>query len=105
MKIKVYSFPKEDILRGFKPNEVYEVSSISISGDYCAYDMFYKIINNIGQETSVFDLCCEIVEQEKEIEQLLKYIENTWRNTSDLEIPYKFRYDINIEDYINFRTE
>lgn len=101
MKIKVYGFTEDDIKNGFKTSENYEVTTISISGDYCAYDLFYQIRNNKGDKIWIFDLTCEIVEQEKEIEQLLEDIEKLWRKSSELNIPYKFNYRIDMEGYID----
>jgi hypothetical protein len=105
MKIQAYGFTEEDIKNGFNSSTFYEVNRISILGDYCAYDLFYKIRNEQGKESWIFDLSCEIIEQEKEIEKLLEGIEKLWKENSNLDIPYKFNYEINVEDYISFKLK
>lgn len=104
MKIKVYGFTKQDVEQGFNPNGIYEVDSISISGDYCAYDLFYQIKNDLGHKCYVFDLSCDIVNEEQEIKQLLSNIEKIWDNSSNLNIPYKFNYDIGVKAYLDFKN-
>lgn len=95
MKIKLLGLFEDDIKNGFETHKEYTVNKVEISGDYCAYDVWYYITNEKGNTTCFQDL--NVKESETD-DRLDKFIENfnEFQKTMG-ELPYKFEFKIDLD--------
>lgn len=94
MKIKLLALTEEDIKNGLNTKDIYEVSNVEISGDYCAYDLWYYVKNNKNEDICFQDLNVEEIDVDEKLNFfILKFI-NFQRNT---DLPYKFNFKIDLD--------
>jgi hypothetical protein len=96
MKIKLNGLFEQDIENGFETQKEYEVNKVEISGDYCAYDVWYYITNEKGNTTCFQDLMVEEVGIDDRIEKFVANF-NDFLTFNNSDLPYKFEFKIDLE--------
>jgi hypothetical protein len=92
MKIKLNAITKDMENLGFNLNDVYDVQEIEVSGDFCAYDIFYKIQSKTGREDVVFDDLVNIIDDYTEFDDFMEVF-NKYIYDKNINIPYKFKFN------------
>lgn len=96
MKIKLHGLFEKDIENGFETNKEYEVNKVEISGDYCAYDVWYYISNEKGNTTCFQDLNVEEIGIDNRVDKFIANF-NDFLTFNNADLPFKFEFKIDLE--------
>lgn len=94
MKIKLLGLFEDDIKNGFETHKEYTVDKVEISGDYCAYDVWYYITNEKGNTTCFQDLNVKESETDERLNYFILRFINFQR---EMNLPYKFNFKIDLD--------
>ena len=94
MKIKLLGLFEDDIKNGFETHKEYIVNKVEISGDYCAYDIWYYITNEKGNTTCFQDLNVKESETDEKLNYFILRFINFQR---EINLPYKFNFKIDLD--------
>lgn len=92
MKIKPLMLSEDEIEKGFDISTEYPVDKVNVSGDYVAYDIWYHVTNDKGNELWIMDIYDNNVIVDDKLTRLLDLINYTVEQNED--VPFKFNYDI-----------
>ena len=95
MRIKLHGLFERDIENGFEIQKEYNVNKVEVSGDYCAYDVWYYITNEKGNTTCFQDLMVEEIGIDDRIDKFIDIFNDFQKTMGDL--PYKFEFKIDLE--------
>lgn len=98
MKIKLHGLFEKDIENGFEINKEYEVNKVEISGDYCAYDVWYYITNELNNTTCFQDLNVEEIGIDDRITKFIDNFNDFQKTMGDLLYKFEFKIDLESEE-------
>jgi hypothetical protein len=98
MIIKLLHLFEDDKNKGFELNKEYTVNKVQISGDYCAYDIWYYITNELNNATCFMDLNVEEVGKDKRLDKFIANFNDFLTfNNNNTNIPYKFQFELHMD--------
>lgn len=97
MKIRLSSITEEIKKLGFVLNDIYEVQEIEVSGDFCAYDVWYKIQSKTNEVTWMQDLFVKELDSNDKFDKFIDILnEKIFNNNEFEELPYKFKFNFSL---------
>lgn len=91
MKCKICGLCESQVDKGFKLDSIIDITKVEISGDYCAYDIWYY-----ANEEVFFSLSIEELETDDRLLNVINHLDNYLKDNEKYNLPFKFKYEIDL---------
>lgn len=91
MKCKIHGLCESQTEKGLKLGSIIDINKIEISGDYCAYDIWYY-----ANELVFHSMSIEELETDDRLLNVISHLDNCIKDNEKFNLPFKFKYEIDL---------